>query len=50
MKIKENEKINKYLDLSREQKTTVEQEDKNDTNCSLCFWHVPQRFGEELEE
>ena len=35
-KIKESEKINKYLDLAREQKTTVEHEIDGVTVFSLC--------------
>ena len=34
VKIKESEKINKYLDLARELKKTVEHDDH--TNCSWC--------------
>ena len=35
MKMKESEKIGKYLDLARElKKNTVKHESDNDTNCS----------------
>ena len=41
LKIKESDKINKYLDLAREQKKkTVEHEGDGDTNCSRCTWNV----------
>ena len=39
MKIKESEKINKYLDLVREQKETEEYEGVGDTNCIWCTWN-----------
>ena len=45
-KIKESEKIDKYLNLAREMKkeTTVEHEGDGDTNCSRCTWNGPQRL------
>ena len=36
IKIKESKKMDKYLDLSRELKKTVEHESYVDTNCSCC--------------
>ena len=44
-KIKESEKIDKYLDLAREIKKAMEHEDDNDTNWSWCLWNGPQRPG-----
>ena len=41
MKIKENEKINKYQDLVSELVRAVEHEHQNDTNCSWCSWNCP---------
>ena len=35
----ESEKRDKYLDLSRELKKTMEREGDNYTNCDWCFWH-----------
>ena len=34
IKMKENQNIDKYLDLARELKKSVEREDDSDTNCS----------------
>ena len=45
--IKESEKIQKYLDLTREQKSMEHQND-GDTNCSCCTWNGPQRIEEEI--
>ena len=39
IKLKECEKRDKYLDLARELKKTVEHENDNNTNCDWCFWH-----------
>ena len=44
VKIKESEKINKYLDLPRELKKAVEHEGEDDTNCSWCTWNGPKRL------
>ena len=45
MKIKESEKIDKNLDLAREQKKkqTMEPEGYGDTTYSWCTWDNPQR-------
>ena len=52
IKLKEWEKRDKYLDLARELKKTMEQDGDNYTNCDWCFWHGnkriikgPERFG-----
>ena len=45
IKLKENEKKDKYLDLARELKKTVEHESDGDTNCNWCSWHKNQRIG-----
>ena len=39
IKVKECEKKEKYLDLARELKTTMEHEGDNYTNCDWCFWY-----------
>ena len=39
IKLKECEKRDKYLNLARELKKTMEHEDENYTNCDWCFWH-----------
>ena len=39
IKLKECEKRDKYLDLARELKKTMEHEGDNYTNCDWCFWH-----------
>ena len=44
IKLKECEKMNKYLDLARELKNTVEQAGDNDTNCNWCFWYSDERI------
>ena len=45
VKMKENEKIDKYLDLTRELKKTVEYEGESDTNCSWCTRYGPKKLG-----
>ena len=37
--LKECENKDKYLDLAREVKKTIEHEGENYTNCDWCFWH-----------
>ena len=39
IKLKECEKKDKYLDLARELKKTMEREGDYYTNCDLCFWY-----------
>ena len=39
IKLKESEKKDKYLDLARELKKSVEHESDDRTNCDWCFWH-----------
>ena len=39
IKLKETEKKDKYLDLARELKKTMEHVGDNFTNCDWCFWH-----------
>ena len=39
IKLKECEKKDKYLDLAREWKKTVEHADDNYTNCNWCVWN-----------
>ena len=43
--IMNNEKRDKYLDLAREQKKSVEHEVDGDTNCNWCTQSNPQKFG-----
>ena len=42
-KYKENENVNKYLDLAWELKKDVEHESNGDNNCSWCHWSGPQK-------
>ena len=42
--LKEIEKKDKYLDLARELKKTVEHESDGDTNCNWCSWYSHQRI------
>ena len=44
IKLKESEKKDKYLDLDRELKKTMEHEGDNYTNCNWCFWLSPQDY------
>ena len=44
VKIEENKKRDKYLDLARELKTT-EPEGDGDTNCNPCTWNNPQTIS-----
>ena len=39
MNLKESEKKDKYLDLAKELKKTVEQESNDCANCDWCFRH-----------
>ena len=43
MKIKESEKKDKYVDLTRELKTTMDHKDDGDTNYGWCTYDNPQR-------
>ena len=46
VKLKENEKRDKYLDLARElKKKTVEHGSDSDTNCYWCGQYSHQRIG-----
>ena len=40
IKLKECEKRDKYLDLARELKKTMEHEGDKYTKCDWCFWHA----------
>ena len=48
VKVKESEKIKKYLQLAKKLRQNVEYEDDAGTNYSGCSWKGPQRL-EELE-
>ena len=39
IKLKECEKKDKYLDLVREMKKTMEHSGENYTDCNWCFWY-----------
>ena len=45
VKLKENEKKDKNLDLARELKKTMEHESDSDTNCNWCTWHSHKRIS-----
>ena len=45
VKLKESEKKEKYLDLARELKKTVEQESDVYTNCNWCSWYSHRRIN-----
>ena len=44
IKPKESEKKDKYLDLARELKKTLEYEGDNYTNRDWCFWYSHQKI------
>ena len=44
VKSKDSEKKDKYLDLARELKKTVEHEYAGNTNCNWCSWYNHQRI------
>ena len=45
VKPKESEKKDKYLNLARELKKTMEQESDSDINCKWCVRYSQQRIG-----
>ncbi len=45
VKLKESEKKDKYLDLVRELKKTMELESDVYTNCNWCSWYSHQRIN-----
>ena len=45
VKLKESEKRTKYLDLTREMKKTMEQENDSDTNCNWCTRYSHQKIS-----
>ena len=45
IKSKETGKRNKYPELAREIKMTIEHEDVRDTKSNCCAWNNPQRIG-----
>ena len=47
IKLKENEKKDKYLDLAKELKKTMEQVGDNYINRDWCFWYSHQIFIKE---
>ena len=46
--MKENEKVDKYLDLARDEKA-MEHDGDCGTNYSCCAWNSSQRLGKETE-
>ena len=50
IKLKESEKKDKYLDLARELKKTVEHESAVYTNSNLCSWYSHRCFGKGTRE
>ena len=44
IKLKECEKKNKYMDLARGLKKTIEREGDNYTSCDWCFWYSNSRI------
>ena len=50
IKLKECEKKDKYLDLARELKKTVEQAGDNNTNCNWCVWNNNKMITKETGE
>ena len=50
IKLKECEKKNKYLDLGRELKKTMEHAGDNYTNCNWCFGTVTKGLLKGLED
>ena len=49
LKLKENEKRDKYADLARELHKTMKHKDDGDTNCNWCTWNNPERIGNRTE-
>ena len=45
VKLKEDKKKDKYLDIAKELKKTVKPECDDDTNCNWCSWYSHQRIG-----
>ena len=45
VKLNEREKRDKYRDLARELKKTVEHESENSTNCNWYSWYSHQKIG-----
>ena len=45
VKLKESEKRDKYLDLARELKKTVQPESDGNTNCDWSAWHSHKKIG-----
>ena len=48
--MKDNENIDKYLDIARELKKTVEYKGKSDTNSSWALGMVPKSLEKRIEE
>ena len=45
VKLKESKKKDKYLDLTRELKKSMELESNGYTNCNWCSWYSHQKIG-----
>ena len=50
VKIKESEKLDKYVELARELKQIVEYEGQDNTNRRCCAWDGPLEPSEGTEE
>ena len=50
VKIKENEKGDKYLDFARELEKAMTHEVDGDTYCKWYDWNDPQKIGKRVEE
>ncbi len=50
IKFKEIEKRDKYLDIARELKKTMEHEGDGDTNGYWCTWNNPQMIGKRSKD
>ena len=49
VKLKENEKKDKYLDLAKYLKKTLEHESDGDVSCNWCSWYSHQRIDSGTE-
>ena len=45
VKLREREKKDKYLELTRELQKVMEHESDNYINCDWCFWYCHQRIN-----
>ena len=50
VKLKESKKRDKYIDLARELKKSMEHEGDGDINCTWRTWNKTQRIGKGLKD